>query len=162
LIGIALLGAALIYFAWVAAKQRQIRFQGWKLSLPNWRVTIGQMGLGVADVCAGGAVLYVLLPQGHGHSFEAFLAVYVLGHMLGVASHVPGGVGAFEATILIALRGSASQGELLSTLLLYRCIYYLIPFVIALTMLALGEVVRRARAIRATMGTGEEEEVHPP
>jgi glycosyltransferase 2 family protein len=162
LIGIGLLGAAVIYFAWVAAKQRQIRFQGWKLSLPSWRVTLGQMGLGVADVCAGGAVLYVLLPPGHGHSFEAFLAVYVLGHMLGVASHVPGGVGAFEATILVALRGSVSQGELLSSLLIYRCIYYLAPFTLAVAMLGLGEVVRRAKAIRETMGSGEEDEVHPP
>jgi glycosyltransferase 2 family protein len=162
LIGLGILGAALVYFAWVAAKQRQIRFQGWRLSLPSWRVTLGQMALGVADVAAGGAVLYVLLPQGHGHAFEAFLAVYVLGHMLGVASHVPGGVGAFEATILIALSGSVSRGELLSVLLIYRVIYYLIPFTLALAMLGLGEVVRRARAIRETMGSGEEEEVHPP
>jgi glycosyltransferase 2 family protein len=162
LIGFGLIGGAIIYFAWVAAKQRQIRFQGWRLSLPNWRVTLGQMALGVADVCAGGAVLYVLLPQGHGHSFEAILAVYVLGHMLGVASHVPGGVGAFEATILLALSGSVSQGALLSSLLIYRFIYYLGPFTIALAMLGLGEIVRRARAIRESMGSGEEEDVHPP
>ncbi len=162
LIGIGLLGAAVIYFAWVAAKQRQIRFQGWKLSMPNWSVTLGQMALGVADVCAGGAVLFVLLPQGHGHAFAAVLAVYVLGHMLGVASHVPGGVGAFEATILVALSGSVSQGELLSSLLIYRFIYYLMPFTVALGMLGLGEIVRRAKALRESMGTGEEEDVHPP
>jgi glycosyltransferase 2 family protein len=161
LIGIGLLGAAVIYFAWVAARKRQIRFQGWRLSLPDWRVTLGQMGLGVADVCAGGAVLFVLLPQGHGHGFEAILAVYVLGHMLGVASHVPGGVGAFEATILLALSGSVSQGQLLSALLIYRCIYYLVPFALAVAMLGLGEVVRRARAIRETMGKNDDDEVHP-
>ena len=162
IIGAGVLLTAIAYFCWVAVKPRQIRFQGWRLSLPSWRVTLGQMALGVADVCAGGAVLFVLLPQGHGHTFEAVLAVYVLGHMLGVASHVPGGIGAFEATILVALSGTVSQGQLLSTVLIYRCIYYLVPFAIAVAMLGLGEVTRRARAMREGMGTGEEEEVHPP
>jgi glycosyltransferase 2 family protein len=149
LIGLAIIAGAIAYVSWVATRRRQIRFQGFKLSLPNWRVTLGQMGLGVADVCAGGAVLYFLLPQGHGHAFEAVLAVYVFAHMLGVASHVPGGLGAFEATILLALSGQGtSYGTLLTTLLLYRVIYYLIPFALAVAMLGLGEVVRRARDMR--------------
>jgi glycosyltransferase 2 family protein len=162
LIGFAVLAGATAYVVWVAMRRRQIRFQGWKLSLPNWRVTIGQMGLGVADVCAGGAVLFFLLPQGHAHSFEAVLAVYVFGHMLGVASHVPGGVGAFEATILLALSGSGvTQGALLSTLLLYRIIYYLVPFVLAVAMLGLGEVIRRARDMRGVEADDDEDEIKP-
>jgi glycosyltransferase 2 family protein len=163
LIGVAVLAAAIAYVVWVATKRRQIRFQGWKLSLPNWRVTSGQMLLGVADVCAGGAVLFFLLPQGHTHTFEAVLAVYVFGHMLGVASHVPGGVGAFEATILVALSGNGiTQGELLSCLLLYRCIYYLAPFALAVAMLGLGEVIRRAKTMRDVEGEDDEDEIKPP
>ncbi len=46
MIGIAVLGAAVVYFAWVAAKPRHIRFQGWRLSLPTAKVTVGQMALG--------------------------------------------------------------------------------------------------------------------
>jgi uncharacterized membrane protein YbhN (UPF0104 family) len=153
--------AAIAYFAWVAARPRQISFQGWRLSLPSWRVTIGQMALGVADVCAGGAVLYVLLPADAPVSFAALLAVYVLGHILGIASHVPGGIGAFEATMLLAFGGVVPTAQLLSAILIYRIIYYLVPFALAVAMLGLGEVRRRVSAFRERLGSGEED-VHPP
>ncbi len=52
---------------------------------------------------------------------RAVLAVYVLGHMLGVASHVPGGVGAFEATNPRRALRPGLTGKLLSSLLIYRC-----------------------------------------
>jgi glycosyltransferase 2 family protein len=162
LIGLAIIAGAIAYVAWVAARRRQIRFQGFRLSLPNWRVTLGQMGLGVADVCAGGAVLYFLLPNGHDHAFEAVLAVYVFAHMLGVASHVPGGLGAFEATILLALSGgNVTQGALLTTLLLYRIVYYLIPFALAVAMLGLGEVLRRARDMRGVEAEDDDDDAKP-
>ena len=88
---------------WVSLKRRAVKIQGWRLELPGFRLSLVQMLIGAGDVCAGAGVLFVLLPGGHGISFETFLAVYVLAVMLGVASHSPGGLGVFEATILLAL-----------------------------------------------------------
>ncbi len=104
-----------------------------------------QIMIGAADVCAAGAVLYVLLPAGHGVPFEAFLAVYVFAAVVGTASHLPGGVGAFEATILLGLSKIAAE-PLIGALLLFRLIYYVLPFVIALMLLGLYEVSRRLRS----------------
>jgi uncharacterized membrane protein YbhN (UPF0104 family) len=95
-------------------------------------------------VCAAGAVLYVLLPPGHGVPFEAFLAIYVFAAVVGVASHLPGGVGAFEATILIGL-SSLPREPLFGALLLFRLIYYIAPFVFALMLLGLYEASKRMR-----------------
>jgi uncharacterized membrane protein YbhN (UPF0104 family) len=65
--------------------------------------------------------------------------------VVGIASHLPGGVGAFEATMLIGL-AHLPREPVLGALLLFRLIYYILPFVIALAMLGLYEISRRLRA----------------
>ncbi|GGC93564.1 lysylphosphatidylglycerol synthase domain-containing protein [Chelatococcus reniformis] len=133
------------YLVWVSIKHRAATIQGWRLELPGFRLTIGQMILGAGDVCAGAGVLYVLLPAGHGLSYETFLAIYVCACMLGIASHAPGGLGVFEATILVALSGLPGE-RVLGALLLFRLYYYLMPFVVALLLLGAHEVRKRLRA----------------
>jgi glycosyltransferase 2 family protein len=143
------------YFVWVALKRRVVRIQGWRLELPGFRVSIGQMLIGAGDVCAGAAVLFVLLPGGHGISFETLLAVYVFAVMLGVASHAPGGLGVFEATILLAL-SSLPREPILGALLLFRLIYYVVPFIFALALLGAYEALKRFRASRTILQPDED------
>jgi uncharacterized membrane protein YbhN (UPF0104 family) len=145
------LAAALVvagYLAFVAARRRAVRVRGWRLELPGLRLSLAQMLIGAADACAGAGVLYVLLPPGHGVAYEPFLAVYVFAVMLGIASHVPGGLGAFEATVLLALSGLPRE-PVLGALLLFRLIYYVAPFLLALALLAAYEAAGRMRAARA-------------
>ena len=132
---------------WVSIKRRAVKIQGWKLELPGFRLSLAQILIGAGDVCAGAAVLFVLLPGGHNLSFETFLAVYIFAVMLGVASHAPGGLGVFEATILLALSNYPRE-PVLGALLLYRLCYYLVPFVIALAFLGGYEVRNRIRSSR--------------
>jgi uncharacterized membrane protein YbhN (UPF0104 family) len=135
------------YLVWVSLRRRAVMIQGWRLDLPGFRLSTAQMLLGAGDVCAGAGVLFVLLPGGHGIGFETFLAVYVFAVMLGVVSHAPGGLGVFEATILLSLSGYPRE-PVLGALLLYRLCYYVIPFIIALAMLGAYEIVKRLRAAR--------------
>ncbi|MFC1459474.1 lysylphosphatidylglycerol synthase domain-containing protein [Microvirga arabica] len=153
------LGAAVFvaaYLVWVSLKRRSVKIQGWKLELPGFRLSIAQILIGAADVCAGAGVLFVLLPGGHGLNFETFVAVYIFAVMLGVASHAPGGLGVFEATILLAL-SSYPREPVLGALLLYRLCYYLIPFVIALALLGGYEIRNRIRAARLSFKPDEDE-----
>ena len=76
------------------------------------------------------------------------MAIYVLAAMLGIASNAPGGLGVFEATILLAL-SSLPRDQVLGSLLLFRVCYYLVPFVVALGMLGAYEILRRIRRARA-------------
>jgi uncharacterized membrane protein YbhN (UPF0104 family) len=147
------------YFVWVSRRRRAVKIQGWRLELPGFRLSLGQALIGAADVCAGAAVLFVLLPGGHNISFETFLAIYVFAVMLGVASHAPGGLGVFEATILLAL-SSFPREPILGALLLYRICYYLLPFVLALALLGAYEIGKRLRAARDTI-TAEDIELLP-
>lgn len=147
LIGLGAAGAVIAYLAWVSVKRRAVKIQGWRLDLPGFRLSAAQMLIGAADVCAGAGVLFVLLPGGHNIGFETFVAVYIFAVMLGVASHAPGGLGVFEATILLALSRYPRE-PVLGALLLYRLCYYLIPFVAALAFLGAYEVRNRIRASR--------------
>jgi glycosyltransferase 2 family protein len=103
--------------------------------------------LGAADVCAGAAVLYVLLPAEAQVPFATMLAAYVFACLLGIASHAPGGIGVFEATMLLALPGVPKEA-LLGALLVYRLCYYLVPFVVALVLLGTREIMIRAGILR--------------
>lgn len=150
LIGLSAAVVVVGYLVWVAIKRRAVTIQGWRLELPGFRLSLAQILIGAGDVCAGAAVLFVLLPGGHGLDFETFLAIYVLAVMLGVASHAPGGLGVFEATILLAL-SSLSREPVLGALLLFRLCYYVAPFVLALALLGAYEVSNRLRAARVML-----------
>lgn len=150
--GLVVIGIVLSYFAWVSFRRRAVTFQGWRLDLPGFRVSLGQTLLGAGDICAAAAVLFVLLPEG-AVRYETLLAVYVVAAMLGIASHVPGGLGAFEATVLLAL-SDVPREPVLGALLLFRVIYYLGPFVLALALLGAYEVSKRLRAADRAMPPG--------
>lgn len=146
-LGVIVFGAVAGYCAWVALEPRRIRLRGHVLELPGPVSTMAQLVVGAADLCAAAGALYVLLPPGVDLSFTAFLAVYVLACVLGVVSHAPGGIGVFEATMLHALPG-ASQGGVLASLLIFRVVYYFVPFIVALAVLGADEGRRRWGPLR--------------
>ena len=147
-VGVVALFAVIGYLAWVSIKRRYITVRHWRLELPGATVSFSQMLVGIGDVCAAAAVLYVLMPADLELAFSTFVAIYVVAAMLGIASNVPGGAGVFEATIMLAL-SHLPRGEVLGSLLLFRVCYYLVPFATALVMLGAYEASRRLRRHRA-------------
>ncbi len=150
MIGLAVVVTLLAYLAWVSFGHRKTRLQGFRLELPGFSLTIGQVILGVIDLCSAAGVLYVLLPTPRELDFFTFAAIYVFGCVLGIASHAPGGIGVFEATMLKFVP-VPSQEALLASLLLFRIIYYLVPFVLALSLLGANESFRRWKGLREAM-----------
>ena len=148
ILGFGTLGLVLGYLAWVSVKRRYIKVRHWQLELPGATVSFSQMIVGIGDVCAAAAVLYMLMPEGMNLAFTTFLAIYVLAAMLGIASNAPGGIGVFEATILLAL-SYLPRESVLGSLLLFRVCYYLVPFIVALLMLGIYEGAQRLRRHRA-------------
>jgi uncharacterized membrane protein YbhN (UPF0104 family) len=154
LIGVGLLGAIFAYLVWATIRRRNVRIQGFRLELPGLGLSLGQICLGIIDQCAAAGVLYVLLPKHSVVDFFTFAATYVFGCILGVASNAPGGIGVFEATMLKAVPSVAGE-PLLASLLLFRAIYYLAPFGLALALLGAHEGFRRWRSLREAMRRSE-------
>ena len=150
LIGLGVLASVMAYLVWVSLKPRRVQAQGFRLELPGFAVTLAQMLLGVIDICAGAAALFVLLPKGHGLGFFTFATSYSFACMLGIASHAPGGIGVLEAA-MIKVVATPPEAALLASLLLFRIIYYLGPFILALALLGANEIVRRWASLREAM-----------
>jgi len=88
------------------------------LRLPGARLAALQLLITALDVAAAATVLYLLLPEAP--PFGAFVLVYLLALAAGVLSHVPGGVGVFEAILLAAFADQLGAAPLAAALLLYR------------------------------------------
>jgi len=151
-IGLGLLAVLCAYLVWVTRMRRQGKGAFLNFKLPGPVLTLGQTMLGALDVCAAAGALFVLLPKGHALGYMAFCSLYSFAAMLGIASHSPGGLGVFEATMLKGVGGSGEQ--LLASLLLFRAIYYLVPFLLALALLGANEAARRWQLAR---GDGDDD-----
>ncbi|OLF55448.1 bifunctional lysylphosphatidylglycerol flippase/synthetase MprF [Pseudomonas chlororaphis] len=110
------------------------------LRLPGRRLTLLQLLITALDVAAAATVLYLLLPEAP--PFGAFLLVYLLALAAGVLSHVPGGVGVFEAILLAAFADTLGAAPLAAALLLYRLIYVILPMLVACVLLLINEAQR--------------------
>jgi uncharacterized membrane protein YbhN (UPF0104 family) len=148
-IGVAILAALAVYLVWVARVRRTRRPLVLNFVPPGPLLTLGQMSLGVIDVCSAAGALYVLLPKGHGLGFLTFSALYSFAAMLGIASHAPGGLGVFEATMIDGVGGSSEA--MLASLLMFRAIYYVAPFILAMALLGAYEARRRWRSLREAL-----------
>ncbi|AZC42236.1 bifunctional lysylphosphatidylglycerol flippase/synthetase MprF [Pseudomonas chlororaphis] len=110
------------------------------LRLPGRHLTLLQLLITALDVAAAATVLYLLLPEAP--PFGAFLLVYLLALAAGVLSHVPGGVGVFEAILLAAFADKLGAAPLAAALLLYRLIYVILPMLVACVLLLINEAQR--------------------
>jgi phosphatidylglycerol lysyltransferase len=149
-VGVALLSICIAYVVAAIIRRRPIRVWGFELQLPSGRLAVLQLLLSSLDWALAGAVLYVLLPRGTA-PFPVVLSAFVAAQILGLAAHVPGGVGVFEGVIVLLLRPYMSSVQLAPALVAYRVIYYLAPLSVALIILAGAEISqRRHHAARLT------------
>jgi phosphatidylglycerol lysyltransferase len=119
-----------------AARAREIRlFKRWPVRLPPPDLAVRQLVISALDLTASAAALWFLLPPDI-IGLPAFFAWYAMGVALGLLSHVPGGLGVFEAVILLACGGRAPPEQIIGALFLYRVIYYLLPLIAAAMLLA--------------------------
>ncbi len=136
---ILILMALASYVGWVWSAPREIGQREWKVKLPNGPSTLVQIIIGLFDLGFCALAMYMLLPDDPHIGFITLLVVFVSATMLGFASHAPGGLGVFDAAMLVAL-WEFDKEDLVAGLLLFRLLYYLAPFVIALTILGAREV----------------------
>ena len=98
------------------------------------RSTLLQIGIGILDLGCCALAMYMLLPDEPNIGFVTLAVIFVSATLLGFASHAPGGLGVFDAAMLVAL-WQFDKEELLAGLLLFRLLYYVVPFVLALMIL---------------------------
>jgi phosphatidylglycerol lysyltransferase len=140
-LGVALLTPALL---WLWPKWPALRFLPHVHAAPLGKRIAALTGA-VADWLASGLALFVLLPEPTLHQFAPFLVVFILGSIVSAASGVPGGIGVFEAVILLLSRQFALSHESAAALILYRLIYAIGPLCITALGFAAWQALAAAR-----------------
>jgi uncharacterized membrane protein YbhN (UPF0104 family) len=138
LMGMAALLTLIGYIAWVWRTPRVIGRQNWQVRLPNGPLTLLQIVIGIVDLSCCAMAMYVLVPNDPHMQFIDIAVIFITATLLGFASHSPGGLGVFDAAMLIALWEFDAE-ELLAGLLIFRLLYYILPFTMALAVLGIRE-----------------------
>ena len=126
------------YVAWVWRTPRIIGRQNWQVQLPSGPLTLLQIVIGIVDLSCCAMAMYVLVPNEPHMVFIDVAVIFIAATLLGFASHSPGGLGVFDAAMLIALWEFDAE-ELLAGLLIFRLLYYILPFTLALAVLGVRE-----------------------
>ena len=147
ILGAALLVPAIAYLIGIAIRREPVKVRDWEFKLPSPRIFVAQAAISMLDWTVAAGVLYILLPDALPMTFPQFLGVFLLAQIAGVVSNVPGGVGVFEAVILIFLSPRFPASAILGSLVAFRAIYYLFPLVVATLLLAMHETLERRQGV---------------
>ncbi len=111
-------------------------------------MTLLQLAVAAVDLCIAAGCLYVLVSHDLTEGYWEFLGMYLLAVVVVIITHVPGGLGVFELVVL-TLAVPQSAPAMVAALLVFRIIYYLLPLLAAVLLLAGNEIVlQRAAAER--------------
>jgi uncharacterized membrane protein YbhN (UPF0104 family) len=139
-LALVILAVLVSYTVWVWRRPRVIGRRGWKVELPHGPLTLLQIAIGIVDLACCALAMYMLLPVEPNIGFVTLAVIFVSATLLGFASHAPGGIGVFDAAMLVAL-WQFDKETLLAGLLLFRLLYYLAPLVLSLLILGSRELI---------------------
>jgi len=152
ILALTILAMLAAYVAWVWIKPRAIGRDGWQVTLPGGPLTLLQILIGMLDLSCCAFAMYMLMPDQPNLGFVTVAVIFVAATLLGFASHAPGGLGVFDAAMMVAL-WQFDKEDLLAGLLLFRLLYYIIPFGLSLVVLGTREALL-GRAARRLAGPG--------
>ncbi|TCP36857.1 bifunctional lysylphosphatidylglycerol flippase/synthetase MprF [Sphingomonas sp. BK235] len=129
-----------------------LRIWRFTLPLPGARAALAQIAIALLDTAAAAAALFVLIPHLGWAPLPAFVLAYALGIVVALVTHVPGGIGVFEAVVLAVVPGD--RAAVFAALIAYRLVYYVLPLALGVALLALHEGRRQHQWPRLLRGSG--------
>src|SRR5438105_1874349 len=147
IVAIAIIIGLVSYVGWVWMKPRTVGRGPWSVVLPGGALTLLQIVIGIVDLGFCALAMYMLVPDEPNLGFVVVAVIFVSATLLGFASHSPGGLGVFDAAMLVGL-WQMDKEDLLAGMLLFRLLYYYAPFLVSVILLTLRELVLGARLKR--------------
>jgi uncharacterized membrane protein YbhN (UPF0104 family) len=111
---------------------KKIDFGKFHIDIPSPGKGLGIVLVGILDWTLTGVMFYVLMPQTALGDVFKFISMYVISHLAGMVSQVPGGIAVFESAAMLMNQGHATV-NIMASLLLFRLIFFIIPFIAGLT-----------------------------
>ena len=130
-------------YLYFCCKRKSLKIKGKIFRFPKLTTSLGQITVFSLDWAFAAAVLYCLVPSYADKSYLQFFSIYLVAMAASIMSNIPGGIGVFETVIIFLLPESIFKPDILSSLLVYRSIRFLIPLAIALLFLCCFELRHR-------------------
>lgn len=143
IIGLVILVLIVVSLIFAGKSGRAFVIKNWQLQLPPATVLFRLIVLAVVDIALVAYIIHMLIPASTQVSYLEVFSAYVQAITVGIISHVPGGLGVFELTMVTSLP-KVDKTTLLSVLLLFRILYYLIPFILGIVSFVLHEAYIRS------------------
>ena len=141
-------GAAIagsVYLFWSLARRPTIRMKGVALPPPGIGIVLTQFAAAAVEWGFAAGALYFLLPAHEALGYWHFIGIFVIAYISGMLSQVPGGLGVFEAVLLLLLPEQMGREGILAAVITYRAIYYLLPLLVAALLMASAEITIHGR-----------------
>ena len=119
--------------------RRSVTLMRQTLDAPSLALGVGQVVAGCAHWLASAAALWALLPPDSSWGVPFFVSAYLLAQAVAHISQVPGGIGVFEAALVVSLGAAGGDMSLVPALIAFRAIHHLLPLLVALLGLGLVE-----------------------
>ncbi|MGO9147510.1 MAG: bifunctional lysylphosphatidylglycerol flippase/synthetase MprF, partial [Desulfomonilia bacterium] len=145
-LGLLFLIPILTYAALILTKRRALKFGDLEMTVPPARLFLPQIAVATIDWAFAGSILFVLLPPTI--PLPSFIGIYLIAQLAGLVSQIPGGLGIFEAVILIFLSPLIPASSIIGSLVIYRLTYYILPLLIAAIILGIEEIIQRKQILQ--------------
>lgn len=124
----------------------EIRVWRWQITFPSSAMAMMQTVVAALEVAATAAIAYTFLPSAPGLDYGTFLAIYIASYTAGLVASVPGGLGVFDGTMMLALGAYLPATRIVTAILIFRLFYYIVPLFVAGIMFAAHEIFLRGDA----------------
>src|SRR5262249_30053739 len=123
LVGLIFLCPVFLYIGVTLRGKGEFHLGAWVLPIPSTGLAVLSLLLGAIDWIIAAAVLYALLPVTSAPTFLHVVSAFTISQIIALISHVPSGLGVFEALMIYSLGTVAPPSTILGILILYRFVY---------------------------------------
>nr|CAD6597527.1 lysylphosphatidylglycerol synthetase family protein [Rhizobium sp. Khangiran2] len=124
--------------------ERPLILYRWSFQPPSVWLALGQIAVGTLNFACVAACIHQLLLGISAVNYLTVATAYVTANIAALISHVPGGLGVLEATILGVLPIDASIGALV----VFRILYFFVPLMVGVPTLVASEAYFRRQPRR--------------
>lgn len=138
-----------LYLGLSALVRRPLRIWRWSLEIPPLPLAVAQVVIGSVNFACVAACLHQALAAVADVAYLGVASVYVIANTTALVSHVPGGLGVIESVVMYLLPGR----DLIGPLLVFRCVYFLVPLGLGLVLFLATELFYRRKGDASSRAT---------
>jgi uncharacterized membrane protein YbhN (UPF0104 family) len=136
--GYLLLGLIGLYVAASFLKLPPLSIRGFQLRYPSPSIVARQLVIGPIEIIGAAGIVYFALPEAGNPGYLVVLGIFLISFSVALLSHAPGGLGVLELVFVHAL-SEMDPADVIAALVVFRLLYLIVPFVIAIVVILLFE-----------------------